>query len=323
MLVLRPIHFVTKQQSNSQQPHSATEDQHTPLVEDGREVHTISSHAIEQSSWLDPEATDKDLAITIHTCVFVLALGSSCLSDDVATFLQSNMSVHYMIAFCIFDLVENIFYIVGFAALAIGYRIIAIHIWRLQEQVEHALENFDQQQGNHNLKSLLSTIRSTYEIVFETMEELNGKTGGVVVVLVALASMEMASTLHDVFAENDHVDWTDITHLAIFRLLIVVGSLILQVGLAAADVMYASERLAEALARLESILRIQIATYGSTTQEPDCAQACKALGDRIRNHPARVRFSWFHLTTEWALGVTLLVFALVLAVFGIELPGGE
>lgn len=54
------------------------------------------------------------------------------------------------------------------------------------------------------------------------------------------------------------------------------------------------------------------------------AVLCKPFGDRVRNYPARVRFSWFHLTTEWPLGLSLVVFSLLLAVFGIgiQLPGG-
>ena len=105
----------------------------------------------------------------------------------------------------------------------------------------------------------------------------------------------------------------------------VIASLILQVGLAAADLMYASERLAETLARVDSALRMQVVLFAKddTTSISHCAQVFRAFGDRVRNHPARIRLSWFHLTTEWAMGVLLLVFALLLAVFGIELPGGE
>ena len=110
-------------------------------------------------------------------------------------------------------------------------------------------------------------------------------------------------------------EW-NLQSVAILRLLMVLGALNLQVALGAADVVYASERIAEAASRLEVTLRIE--ENGS-----HAAVLCKAFGDRVRNHPARIRFSWFHLTTEWALGLSLVVFSVWLAVIGIELPGGE
>ena len=54
--------------------------------------------------------------------------------------------------------------------------------------------------------------------MFDITEMHSGKTGYVNALLIALlATMEMASTLHDVFTEEGgSIDWTEINHSAIF-----------------------------------------------------------------------------------------------------------
>ena len=361
LLVLRPMSTIIippKQQqqpttgtttTNTEQPSSIVRDEEVPLTttttgEDQQHQHT--------AMMISGDTTTSDIAITIHMTIFLVGWSSSCISDDVATYMQSDMSLPYFLAFLVFDMIENFIYVAAFGLLAICYRTIAIQLWNIQSTIEHVLEDsiitstthednshdntmsssLASREENPNLQIVLSESLSTYETMFEITETLSGKTGYVTVLLIALATMEMASTLHDVFTEQEgeSIDWTDINHLAIFRLLVVIASLILQVGLAAADLMYASERLAEALARVESSLRIQQVGSSNSNNEnksknsiQEYAQVCRAFGDRVRNHPARIRLSWFHLTTEWAMGVVLVVFALLLAVFDIELPGGE
>lgn len=136
-------------------------------------------------------------------------------------------------------------------------------------------------------------------------------------------TVEMVLSLYDIFTgreKGQDFEWTGET-LAIFRLLLVLGALLLQVALGAADVIYASERVAEAASILEVSLR------GSSRPNLPANNAgallCKAFGDRARNHPARIRFGWFHLTSEWKLGVCLVVVSIWLAIAGIELPIGE
>ena len=337
LLVLRPMSTIIippkqppTQDTTPQRP-SIVRDEEVPLTATASNAAPPTGRG--NDDMISGDTTSSDIAVTIHMIVFLVGWISSCTSDNVATYIQSDMSVPYFLAFLIFDMIENFFYISAFATLAVCYRTIAIQVWNIQLTIEETFEDITKSTHDHshsttlsNLQSKLSESLTNYEKNFDITEALSGKTGYVAVLLIALATMEMASTLHDVFTEEGgSIDWTDINHLAIFRLLVVIASLILQVGLAAADLMYASERLAEALARLDSALRMQVVLFAKddTTSISHCAPVCRAFGDRVRNHPARIRLSWFHLTTEWAMGVLLLVFALLLAVFGIELPGGE
>jgi len=53
------------------------------------------------------------------------------------------------------------------------------------------------------------------------------------------------------------------------------------------------------------------------------ADLLKTFGYRAKNFPVRISLAWFHLTSEWAMGMVLLTGTVLLAVFGIEMPGGE
>ena len=137
-----------------------------------------------------------------------------------------------------------------------------------------------------------------------------------VALLFLLVAVQMATTLNDVFHEQEF-DVRNATHLALLCSLLAQGALILQTALAAADVVYASERLAELLASLETSLQV---VAGSSAAE--YVQLCRAFGARVRFHPIRLRFSWFHFNVQWALGWCALLLTILLAVVGVKIPGG-
>ena len=265
----------------------------------------------------------KDTAITVHACIFLVSFLSSVISDHVATFSQmSDMSIMEVLGFFIMDVIENFFYAVGYLLLSVAYRLIAIALWEVHKSIEEMCPF----QPENEFPRLVHRCSIQYEQIFNTTEKLNSRTTLLALIMVALTTLEMASSLHDFFSHE--FEW-NLETFAILRLLLVLAALILQLALSAADVIYASERIAEELARAETRIRAQI--VGSYQQEDgrdaaadnSTAALCKAFGDRVRNFPAKIRFSWFHLTTEWALGLSLLVFSLLLAIIGIQLPGGE
>lgn len=276
--------------------------------------------------------TQGDLGITLHTCVFVFAFVSSVLSDNLATFLQADdeVTVSEVILFATLDIVEDFFYCVGFLILAVTYRVVALQIWKLYHVLE---DEFDHPTKDPPiLLAILERSLHIYENIFGRTERLSAQTSVIAVAIISFAALEMASTVTEVFEEKNF-DIDDIGHLAMLRLLLVLSGLILQVALAAADVMYASERLAEVLARWDAYWRLEHArgSYGSTESGshnhqvllPALAAACKAFGDRARSHPVRLRVSWFHLETEWSLGIAFLVVTVMLTIVGVKLPGGE
>lgn len=247
------------------------------------------------------------------------------MSDhDVATFSEvSDVSALEVLRFNVMDVVENFFYVVGYLMLSVTYRLIAIALWEMKSSIEEA-DPLQEQSSQEFLRTIQwHSIR--YEQIFATTEKLNAKTTLLVLIMVALTTLEMASSLHEFFSESEF-EW-NLETFAILRLLLVLAALILQLALSAADVCYASERISEKLARFETKIRAQAAcSYqeeGGGMGNNAAAALCKSFGDRVRNHPARVRFSWFHLTTEWALGLSLVVFSLLLAIIGIQLPGGD
>jgi len=52
-------------------------------------------------------------------------------------------------------------------------------------------------------------------------------------------------------------------------------------------------------------------------------QTLKAFGYRCHTYPVRIEVAWLHLTTEWAMGLSLLVATLLLAVIGLKVPADE
>jgi hypothetical protein len=268
-------------------------------------------------------STHKDKALTIHTFVSLTMFVSSILSDNIATYLseENHMSLVQFLAFMLMDFTEDFFYIVGFLCLAVSYRTLAIQLWHLQQDLEEHDVECDA------LLPKLQFSLLTYESIFDRAEALSARTSSIALAMIAFVALEMAFTVTTVFEESHFV--FDIQHVALLRLLLALSSLLLQVALSAADVMYASERLAEALARHEIALSMDKAAkcmYGSTSegdQSATLATVCRAFGTRVRSHPVRIRLSWFHLTTEWALGISLLVATVLLAIVGIKLPGGE
>ena len=266
----------------------------------------------------------RDPAILVHALIFLISFLSSVVSDLVATFSEvSGVSALEVLRFTVMDVVENFFYVVGYLMLSVAYRLIAIALWEMRSSIEEA-DPLQEQSSQEFLRTIQwHSIR--YEQIFATTETLNAKTTLLALIMVALTTLEMASSLHEFFSESEF-EW-NLETFAILRLLLVLAALILQLALSAADVCYASERISEELARCETKIRAQAAcSYqeegGGVGSNNAAAALCKSFGDRVRNHPARVRFSWFHLTTEWALGLSLVVFSLLLAIIGIQLPGG-
>jgi len=161
-------------------------------------------------------------------------------------------------------------------------------------------------------------------------EHVSDRTSALALLLVALVVVEMASTLKEVFGGEEEEFELDIPHLAILRLLIVLSAILLIIALTAADVMWASERYAEAMAQFESKIRAGIllrslassSSYGAVEGE-QVANLLKALSYRVHNFPVRISAGWFHLTPEWALGISILSATVLLSVVGIKLPGGE
>jgi hypothetical protein len=325
------------------------------------------------------DLTHGDTAITVHTVVFFLCLVSSILSDNLATFLQESDSVatmNHIVLFLLLNALENFLYCAGILIMVVSYRTTALQVWHLyhtMEDIYHHLSHTtfspdttrNSAPGTNTIHAntsdaqasltILHRCLATYEQIFDRTECLSAQTTPIVLCIVSLVALEMASTVTDVFEEK-HFNIDDIGHLAMLRLLLVLSALILQVALAAADVIYASERLAEVLARCDTYWRLAHAQamtgtittgkatallgdtgtndgggirYGSTdttmstNQFAALAAVCKAFGDRARSHPVRLRVSWFHLETEWSLGLAFLVVTIMLTIIGIKLPGGE
>jgi len=76
-----------------------------------------------------------------------------------------------------------------------------------------------------------------------------------VAVSTLLVIIQMTTILHDIL-QNHEFDLRKWEHWALLRLLVAMGALITQVAMAAADIVYASERLAETLAVMETSLQV-------------------------------------------------------------------
>ena len=315
LLLLRPMDMVVPNRYKPDTSHHPTDavatTETSALLNPLQELEVSSPNDDNSNSTTGVAIPAHDVAINIHALVFLLASISSIISDLTITYHQTHIWSWTMF---VLDVVEDVFYCLGFLIMSVCYRLIASGLWDIQRLLEDASNDHNTQEES---SILLSSLSHRYEAIFETTEKLNGRTSPLVVIIVAMTIMEMASSLHEFFSGNESFEW-NLQSAAILRLLLVLGSLNLQVALSAADLVYASERIAEAASRREVVLRVQGNEHAVAT-----AMICKAFGDRVRNHPARIRISWFHLTTEWALGLCLVVFSVWLAVIGIELPGGE
>eukprot|EP00977_Amphora_coffeiformis_P004958 scaffold1057_cov154-Amphora_coffeaeformis.AAC.3 len=304
--------------------------------------------------------------------LYVVAVGgcllASFLSDNIATYhdvkqepsagFQQLSFLFKALQFVVADLIENTLYVGGFLLLAVAYRVIALRVWILRDELlllptlyatagDSPLLFFSNTNNRtERLIHIMARHRRAYESAFEVAEHVSDRTSAVALLMVALVVIEMVSNLEEIFGDDEAFEF-DILHLAILRLLIVLTVLLLVLSTASADVMWASERYAETMAQLEGQIRSQLAEnsidninsnrYGTTTsisqsmrsddrhfkQLELLASLLKTMGYRIKSFPVRISVGWFHLTPEWAMGVSLLAITTLLAVTGIKLPGGE
>lgn len=283
-----------------------------------------------------------DYLIQWYAAVGFVALASSILSDTIVTFSEkTGWSLLEKTAFVIADVVEDSLYMIGFVSLSIAYRVIALRVWILRETLEEVLRDDGHDDARLSLMEqeppllrTLSQIRESYELAFEASEYLSAKTTVLALALISLVFIEMVSTVQQIFHEGDFE--LDLEHVALLRLVLVLSALILSIASAAADVMFASERLSETMSMLECKIRARNGTSSyyqqdnSVSLDPqvsttnlEAANLLKALVFRVRTFPVRISAGWMHLTTEWAMGVTLLALTTLLAIIGIKMPGGE
>lgn len=254
-----------------------------------------------------------DWILRIHAGIFALCVVTSCASDIAIAHFDGKRSTTFAFFFVFADILENSLYGGGFLWLAVAYRVIALRVWAILEQ----LERLRHSQDRVALVEMLPIMRQAYEEAFDASEIVSDTTSKLALLLMALVIIEMVSTVDEIFVRDTHFVW-DLTHMAMLRLVLILTLILLQVALAAADVMYSSELLAQCMARLEAELRD---TGDNSVQRQ--ADLLKALGYRVRNFPVRLSVGWFHLTTEWSMGIATLIITVLLTMVGIKLPGGE
>lgn len=267
------------------------------LLENDNNDSTVLFHA----------STNNDPALRAHTVVFLVVLLTLWWSDCFAILRDATGA---SVAFVSLDLLQNFFYGIGFLVAAVSYRLIAIRIWGIYDRLEEEYHG-----GDLEMQQLLITLSdavSSYESTYRVAEHVSARTSTIVATMILLLAVKMVTALRDVVREQE-LDFDSVAHLAQLRLILALGALILQTVLAAADIVYASERLAEVLASLETSLQVVVAD-GAQQQ----AHICRTLGTRVRHHPIRMRISWLHFHTKWAMGLCALVLIIFLAVVGGE-----
>ena len=252
-----------------------------------------------------------DPALRAHAIAISVAVLASCLSDDIMEAREGSLSPPQLVIFVLSDLVEDVLFGCGFFLLAVSYRVIALRVWHLYHTIQDAAIESPQA-----IVRIVGETRIAYEAIFQDAELVSSRTGVLGLGIILLASIEMASSLESFFNEEQT------GKLALLRLLLVLAIMILQMSLAAANVHYASERLAKALSIQTAASQQTFASYGSMDHEV-LARTSQTFGHRVRDYPIRMRVSWFYLTTEWAFGICALVFTLLLAIVGIKLPSGD
>eukprot|EP00471_Norrisiella_sphaerica_P008436 CAMPEP_0184499594 /NCGR_PEP_ID=MMETSP0113_2-20130426/41898_1 /TAXON_ID=91329 /ORGANISM="Norrisiella sphaerica, Strain BC52" /LENGTH=382 /DNA_ID=CAMNT_0026887551 /DNA_START=42 /DNA_END=1187 /DNA_ORIENTATION=+ len=276
-----------------------------------------------------------DSGIVAYITIAFLAWLSSCISDLIAN--DHNASPAGYAFLVIGDTVENFLYMVPFLVPPICYRVLSLRVRALTAMIKRELaegDDWDTVTGTSCASSIvaLRIARSKYEDIFHDVEKLNSHLGASTLLSIALAALEMASTLQIVFAKRGfEITWENAEFL---RLLVVIGVSILQLVYAAADVVHASEKLAETLAQKASLIRqggiesMLEGGYGSTGihsrrsgrtrgseakalasasgdmeegTTPTCddirllsmiAKSCETFGDRVNGFPIRISMSW-------------------------------
>lgn len=218
-----------------------------------------------------------DTAITIHFTVTCLSIISSIISDNLVTIKEADMNYGVYVLFLYADVVEDFLYCIAFGGLAVSFRLLAIRIWNLKEDIDkmfsspgslfslreaHFLNNDNAINDRlSSMLNLLQSMRIQYEATFQAAECISHRMGAIVLALVALVAVELAATLKDVFHDESLFEnMLTLQHLAMLRLILVLAALILQLVLSAADLYYASERFSECMSQIESKIRIDLAT---------------------------------------------------------------
>lgn len=276
------------------------------------------------------DLSPNDKGLTIHACVFIFCVVSSCISEDVVVYTDRspNINVKWAVLFLLADVIQNLLYCGAFFHLAIAYRVLACRIWSCREELIRSSSLSGRDNKPSRLFKLVGRQRADYEATYKDSESLSSRTGVVAMLLVGLVTVEMVSVL--VHGNFDQFEF-DVAHLAAMRHLLVLMALLLQLALASADIMYASRRFAAAMAALEGQVREDygnLVIYGPTGINNDIepqqlqvlADLLKTVSKRVSNFPVRIAVSWFKFTTDWAAGVVFLAGTVLLAVIGVKMP---
>jgi len=253
-------------------------------------------------------STEKDPALAAHTVVFFLAFLVSYASDYLLAEVREMEGS--LTAFAIVVMLQNFFHSVGFLVAAVSYRLLSIRIWTLYYSLEE-----EHQGGDFELSQLLSTLSdavASYENSYRVAQQVSSRTSNAVTLMILLVTAEISATLGKVF-RGDDFDFANMRHTALLWSLVASGALLIQVALASADLVHASESLARVLATMETSLHVVV---GEDAQQQ--ANICRSFGSRVRHHPIRMRFSWFYLNTEGAIGLYVFVLVTMLAMAGIH-----
>lgn len=252
-------------------------------------------------------STQNDPALAAHTVVFFVATLLSWASDYLVAEVRE--VVGSVTAFAVLGMLQNFFHSVGFLVAAVSYRLLSIHIWTLY----HGLEE-EHQGGDFELSQLLSTLSdavASYENTYRVAEQVSARTSKAVALMILLLAAEISATLGKVFRDFDYANMRDTAPLLCS--LVALGALLIQVALAAADLVHASETLAGVLATMETSLQVVV---GEDAKQQ--ANICRSFGSRVRHHPIRMRFPLLYLNIEWVVGLYAFVLVIVLAIVSIH-----